>query len=91
MTATIRSFIGLLTPAFDSAEITRQSRIHRLGARRRVQRRSGRCDLFRADNIFDEEYEGALGYPGMPRTAMVGVRFDVGVGLVRRRPLDSCR
>ena len=32
----------------------------------------------RINNVMDEEYESALGFPGMPRTAMVGVRFDVG-------------
>jgi outer membrane cobalamin receptor len=33
---------------------------------------------FRADNILDEEYESALGFPGQPRSAAVGVRFGVG-------------
>jgi outer membrane cobalamin receptor len=31
---------------------------------------------FRANNIGDTEYDGALGYPGMPRTVMFGVQFD---------------
>src|SRR5687768_7906761 len=34
--------------------------------------------FFRVNNAGDTEYDGALGYPGMPRTAMVGVRFNVG-------------
>ena len=34
--------------------------------------------FFRADNIMDEEYESALGFPGTPRSAYVGVRFNVG-------------
>jgi vitamin B12 transporter len=33
---------------------------------------------FRADNIIDEEYESALGFPGMPRSGYVGVRFNLG-------------
>ena len=33
---------------------------------------------FRADNILDEEYESALGFPGQPRSAAIGVRFNVG-------------
>jgi vitamin B12 transporter len=33
---------------------------------------------FRADNIMDEEYQSALGFPGMPRSAYAGVRFNVG-------------
>jgi outer membrane cobalamin receptor len=32
----------------------------------------------RLDNVADEKYESALGYPGMPRAAFVGVRFGVG-------------
>jgi outer membrane receptor protein involved in Fe transport len=34
--------------------------------------------FLRVNNVGDTEYDGALGYPGMPRTAMVGVRFNVG-------------
>jgi vitamin B12 transporter len=32
----------------------------------------------RANNVADTEYESALGYPGMPRTVMVGMRFGFG-------------
>jgi vitamin B12 transporter len=32
----------------------------------------------RANNVADTEYESALGYPGMPRTVMVGTRFGFG-------------
>ena len=32
----------------------------------------------RANNFTDTEYESALGYPGMPRTVMVGTRFGFG-------------
>ena len=31
--------------------------------------------FLRANNIADTEYESALGYPGMPRSVMVGTRF----------------
>jgi outer membrane receptor protein involved in Fe transport len=34
--------------------------------------------FLRANNIGDTEYESALGYPGMPRSVMAGVRFNVG-------------
>jgi outer membrane cobalamin receptor len=34
--------------------------------------------FFRANNIGDTAYDGALGFPGMPRTIMAGVRFNVG-------------
>lgn len=32
----------------------------------------------RVDNVTNEAYEGALGYPGLPRSAMVGARFVLG-------------
>jgi len=32
----------------------------------------------RADNLTDEKYESALGYPGLPRAIMVGSRFSIG-------------
>ena len=32
----------------------------------------------RGNNIFDKEYDTALGYPAMPRQVMVGARFNVG-------------
>ena len=71
------SFIGLLTPAFTSAEISVNPRyaVSGFGIEFRAQRAA--TLYFRANNVFDEAYEGALGYPGMPRSAMVGVRFDL--------------
>jgi outer membrane cobalamin receptor len=36
--------------------------------------------FFRADNIGDTQWESVLGYPGMPRAAYAGVRFDLGLG-----------
>jgi outer membrane receptor protein involved in Fe transport len=32
----------------------------------------------RIDNVGDDAYEGALGYPGLPRSAVAGVRFTIG-------------
>jgi vitamin B12 transporter len=32
----------------------------------------------RIDNLGDTEYQGALGYPGLPRAAVIGARFTVG-------------
>jgi outer membrane cobalamin receptor len=34
--------------------------------------------FFRVDNVGDTVYDSALGHPGMPRSAMAGVRFDLG-------------
>jgi outer membrane cobalamin receptor len=36
--------------------------------------------FLRLDNIMDEAYASVLGYPGLPRSASVGVRFGVGGG-----------
>jgi outer membrane receptor protein involved in Fe transport len=36
--------------------------------------------FFRADNIGDTEWESVLGYPGLPRAAYAGVRFNLGLG-----------
>ena len=71
------SFIGLLTPAFTSGEISVNPgyTVSGFGLEFRAQRAA--TIYFRADNLFDEVYEGALGYPGMPRSAMVGVRFNI--------------
>jgi hypothetical protein len=32
----------------------------------------------RGDNIGDTEYQSVLGYPGLPRAVVAGVRFNVG-------------
>lgn len=34
--------------------------------------------FLRGDNVGDTEYQSALGYPGLPRAAVAGVRFDIG-------------
>jgi outer membrane receptor protein involved in Fe transport len=34
--------------------------------------------FLRVNNAGETEYDGALGFPGMPRTVMAGVRFNVG-------------
>ena len=36
--------------------------------------------FLRANNLADEVYDSALGYPGSPRSFMVGARFNVGAG-----------
>jgi outer membrane cobalamin receptor len=71
------SFIGLLTAAFESGEITVNPgyAVSGLGAEYRMQRRL--TIYVRGDNIFDTEYEGSLGYPGMPPSAVIGLRFDL--------------
>jgi vitamin B12 transporter len=34
--------------------------------------------FLRVDNLADTEWDSALGYPGLPRAAVVGARFDIG-------------
>ena len=72
------SFLGLATPSFEFTEITVNPgyTVSGFGAEFRADRRAS--VYFRANNVFDEEYENALGYPGMPRSAAVGVRFNLG-------------
>jgi len=31
-----------------------------------------------SDNVADTEYQGALGYPGLPRSLTAGARFNLG-------------
>lgn len=71
------SFIGLLTPSFDSGEISVNPGYTVSGLGVEFTTKRAATIYFRADNLFDEEYEGALGYPGLPRSAMVGVRVNV--------------
>lgn len=40
--------------------------------------RGGLTLFFRIDNVTDDAYEGALGYPGLPRAAFAGARFTIG-------------
>ena len=72
------SFLSLATPTFTFTEVSFNPRytVSGLGVEYRAERRAS--IYVRADNIFDEEYESALGFPGNPRSAVVGVRFNVG-------------
>ena len=72
------SFLGFATPSFDFVEITVNPRYSVSGFGIAFDTKRHASIYFRADNIFDEEYERALGYSGMPRSAAVGVRFNVG-------------
>lgn len=47
-----------------------------LGAEGRV--RNDVTFFVRVDNVADTEYESALGFPGLPRAAVVGARFNIG-------------
>ena len=71
------SFLSLATPSFTFTEISFNPgyTVSGFGAEFEIQRRAS--IYFRADNIFDEVYESALGFPGTPRSAVVGLRFNV--------------
>ncbi len=71
------SFQSFATPSFTFTEITVNPRytVSGFGVEYRADRLAS--IYFRADNLFDDEYESALGFPGNPRSAVVGVRFNV--------------
>jgi vitamin B12 transporter len=73
------AFIGLAAvPGGQSVDITVNPgyTVIGLGAEYRVRDEIG--VYLRVDNVADEAYESALGYPGMPRAVVAGVRFGVG-------------
>jgi outer membrane cobalamin receptor len=72
------SFLSLATADFEFTEITVNPgyTVSGFGAEFAADRKAS--IYFRVDNIFGEEYESTLGYPGMPRSGVFGVRFNVG-------------
>ena len=57
----------------------RQPRLRRRRASASTSAQMTRLTVFvRGDNVGDTVYENALGYPGLPRGVMAGVRFNVG-------------
>ena len=72
-------FLGLTAVATGrSADITVNPGYTVVGLGAAYQVREGLGVYAHVDNLADEAYEGALGYPGMPRSLVVGVRFGVG-------------
>jgi outer membrane cobalamin receptor len=72
------AFLGLRSAAGVSTDITVNPRYTVSGFGAEYKAHEMVSVYFRADNIADEEYESALGFPGQPRSAAVGLRFNVG-------------
>ena len=78
------AFLGLVqatssaTPAGTPVDITVNPgyTVAGIGVDYRLRRATG--VFLRLDNVTDEAYDSALGYPGLPRAVFVGVRFGVG-------------
>jgi vitamin B12 transporter len=72
------AFADLFTPDFQSVDITVNPAytVISLGGRYRV--REALTVFLQIDNLGDERYSTALGYPAMPRAVVVGGRFSVG-------------
>jgi outer membrane receptor protein involved in Fe transport len=69
------------TAAFDqsvSTDITLNPGYTVVGLGAEVDVHEAMSLFFRADNLADEVYESALGYPGTPRSFVVGTRFVLG-------------
>jgi vitamin B12 transporter len=78
------AFLGLSAiaspqfPAGRSVDITVNPGYTVVGAGAAYKLRDELTLFLRVDNLADEQYESALGYPGLPRAAVAGVRFGVG-------------
>jgi outer membrane receptor protein involved in Fe transport len=60
-------------PAFTEISVNPGYTVAGLGVDVRLDR--GVTVFLRGNNITDTEYDSVLGYPGLPRTFMGGVRF----------------
>lgn len=74
------AFLGLSTTAGRSVDITVNPAytLTWLGAEVRLARST--TAFARIDNLTDATYESALGYPGLPRAVVGGIRFNVSAG-----------
>jgi outer membrane cobalamin receptor len=64
-------------PTGRAANITVNPAYTGLGLSAEYRLRRGVSIYLRADNLTDAEYERALGYPGLPRSAVMGIRLDL--------------
>lgn len=72
------SFLFLSTLDFTTTDITVNPGYTLMGLGGDVRLGSGLTVFLRLANLTDEVYETALGFPGLPRSAMVGARFALG-------------
>ena len=78
------SFLSLRTvpnaerPAAITTDITVNPGYSVMGLGVSVKAHDALTVFLRVDNLADTEWDSALGYPGLPRAAVVGARFDIG-------------
>ena len=78
------AFLGLQAPAQRaiaaprSVDITLNPGYQVVTVDGEVRVRPGTSVYARVDNLTNEAYEGALGYPGLPRALVLGARFNLG-------------
>ncbi len=71
------AFAGLFTPSFQSVDITVNPSYTVMNVSGQIRVRDSLTVFLQVDNLGDEQYSTALGYPGMPRAAFVGTRFNI--------------
>ena len=78
------SFLSLRTvpnaerPAAITTDITLNPSYSLVGLGISVEAHRSLSVFLRVDNLGDTVWDSALGYPGLPRAAVVGARFNVG-------------
>jgi hypothetical protein len=74
----LRTIPNLERPAAVTTDITVNPGYTVMGLGVSVDAHQALSVFLRVDNLGGTEWDGALGYPGLPRAAVVGVRFNVG-------------
>ena len=72
------AFAGLFTPSFEAVDITVNPAYALLNLGGQLRLQEGVTVFLQIENLGDERYSTALGYPGLPRAAFVGARFKLG-------------
>ena len=72
------AFAGLFTPDFDAVDITVNPGYVVVNLGGQVRLGEAVTVFLQIENLGDERYATSLGYPGMPRAAYVGTRFNIG-------------
>ena len=72
------AFAGLFTPSFQAVDITVNPAYTLMNLGGQVHVHEALTVFLQINNLSDERYSTALGYPGLPRAAFMGARFEVG-------------
>ncbi|MEM6705512.1 MAG: TonB-dependent receptor [Acidobacteriota bacterium] len=74
------AFLFLSTPDFQSTDITVNPEYTLVGLNAEYRFSEAFAIYARGENLTDEDYEFAIGFPGAPANYYAGVRFDIGGG-----------